>query len=330
MQAEAHVTPPTTARQFRILEPGRGALVSVPLERPGPDQVLVRTLYSGVSRGTESLVFHGRVPASQHEAMRAPFQQGDFPGPVAYGYISVGEVMEGPPGLAGRTVFCLHPHQDFYVVPARAVTPLPDGVPPERAVLAAGMETALNAVWDGAPGPGDTVTVIGAGVIGHLVAWLCRDLPGARVTLVDPVSAREESARRLGVAFATAPPEAPADRVFHASGTAAGLTSALACADVEARVVELSWYGDEPVAAPLGEAFHSRRLQLRSSQVGRIPPDRQPRWDTARRLRLALSLLTDPALDALITGESAFDELPARMPALAGAPDGVLCHRIHY
>ena len=305
--------------------------------------MLVRALYSGISRGTEALVFRGEVPPSQHEVMRAPFQEGDFPGPVKYGYSSVGEVLEASGGsessegignagsLVGQHVFCLHPHQDLYRVPARAVSVLPDGLPPERAVLGANMETALNAVWDGGPSVGDRIVVIGGGVVGLLVAWLCQQIPAVRVSLVDIDPSREDVARGLGLEFSDgAPAGADADWVFHASGSPQGLEAALSVAGVEATVVELSWYGSRSVALPLGEAFHSRRLTLRSSQVGRVPVDRAPRWDHARRLGVALELLCDERLDLLISGESDFETLPEVMGRLAEDGRGILCHRIRY
>jgi 2-desacetyl-2-hydroxyethyl bacteriochlorophyllide A dehydrogenase len=332
-----------TARQFWIRAPGYGEIVTSPLGPGEPDHVLVRALYSGISRGTESLVFRGEVPPSQHKVMRAPFQEGDFPGPVKYGYSSVGEVLEDSEGsessegtgssgsLVGRHVFCLHPHQDLYRVPARAVCVLPDGLPPERAVLGANMETALNAVWDAGLSVGDRIVVIGGGVAGLLVAWLCRQIPAARVSLVDVDPSRADVARGLGLEFAdTAPAGADADFVFHASGSPQGLESALSVAGIEATVVELSWYGTRSVELPLGEAFHSRRLTLRSSQVGRIPVDRAPRWDHARRLGVALELLCDERLDLLISGESDFETLPEVMGRLAEDGQGVLCHRIRY
>ena len=297
--------------------------------------MLVRTLYSGISRGTESLVFRGRVPRSQHDAMRAPFQEGAFPAPVKYGYSSVGEVIEADGvargDLLGRRVFCLYPHQDVYRVPATAVMRLSRRLPPGRAILAANMETAVNAVWDGGTSTGDRVVVIGAGVVGLLIAWLCRQIPGTEVFAVDRNPDRVETAAALGIAFRYEPPgDIGADCVFNASGSPAGLRSALRAAGVEGTVVEVSWYGDAPVRLPLGEAFHSRRLLLRSSQVGRIPPGRSPRWNTSRRLALALALLRDPDLDVLISGESDFEELPSVMSQLSTAPGEALCHRIRY
>ncbi|GHE20220.1 zinc-dependent alcohol dehydrogenase [Halomonas urumqiensis] len=319
------------ATAFWTESPGEGALREETLPEPSEDEVRVRARFSGISRGTEALVFLGRVPQSEWQRMRAPFQVGDFPGPVKYGYVSVGQVEAGAGDLLGREVFCLYPHQDCYVVPAVAVTPLPDGLPAERAVLAANMETAINGVWDADPGVGDHVVVMGAGVVGALVAWLCSRIPGTRVTLVDPVAERRVLAEALGVSFCL-PEQAPADNdlVIHASGNPEGLRQALSLAANEARIVEMSWYGERDVSLPLGEAFHSRRLTLISSQVGRLPAQRMPRWDHRRRLLLALELLRDPVLDVLISGESHFRELPAVMPRLADAAGQVLCHRLRY
>ena len=274
-------------------------------------------LWSGISRGTERLIFNGRVPPSEHQRMRCPGQEGDFPFPVKYGYCAVGVVEGGPDHLLGRLVFTLHPHQERFVVPSASLTILPDDVPARRATLAANMETALNAHWDAGSGPGDRIVVIGGGVLGLLVAYLAARLPGAEVTLVDVDPARAALARSFGCHFAT-PENAPADAdiVFHASASAAGLGTAIACAGFEARIVELSWYGTSDIAAPLGGAFHSRRLQLVSSQVGHVSASRRARWDYGRRLETALGLLADDRLDALITDEIAFADAPARLPAL--------------
>jgi 2-desacetyl-2-hydroxyethyl bacteriochlorophyllide A dehydrogenase len=322
-----------TSRQFWIMGPGRGRVVEADLAPLRPGDVMVRTRYSGISRGTESLVFNGRVPPSQHQAMRAPYQEGEFLGPVKYGYASVGEVVADAASgdLLGALVFCLFPHQDVYGVPAEAVTPLPDGVPAARAVLAAYMETALTVAWDARPTVGDRIVVIGAGVLGLLIAWLCRQVPGTRVTIVDVNPERESPARALGVPFLIEPPQArDCDIVIHASGQPDGLRAALGVAGIEGTIVEASWYGDRSVPLPLGEDFHSRRLTIRSSQVGRIPPDRTPRWTRARRMQLALDLLRSIELDALITGESEFSDLPEVLAHLSSHPEAGLCHRIRY
>jgi len=319
------------ARAFWVAEPGRGEIRDETLSAPAADEVVVRALFSGVSRGTEALVFQGRVPASEHERMRAPFQAGDFPAPVKYGYASVGTVEHGPADLQGRRVFTLFPHQTRYVVPARSVTVVPDHVPPQRAVLAANLETAINGVWDALPHVGDRITVVGAGTVGCLVAWIAGRIAGCLVELVDVNPARATIARALGVRFAEpASAREGADVVIHASGSASGLALALRLAAFEATIVEMSWYGDQAVPVALGEAFHSRRLTLKSSQVGSIAPAQRARWDTARRMQLALAMLTEPALDALITGESDFETLPAVMVQLATSPGDTLCHRIRY
>lgn len=320
-----------TARAFWTVAPGRGEIREEALPPRGTHDVRVRTLFSGVSRGTEALVFAGRVPASEHQRMRAPFQAGDFSGPVKYGYASVGCVDEGPAEWQGRTVFALYPHQTTYIVPSTAVQEVPADVPAARAILAANMETAVNGVWDANPRAGDTVAVVGAGAVGCLVAWLAGRMPGAHVTLIDLNPARAGIARALGVGFATpAGATGEYDLVVHASGSPAGLPLALRLAGLESTVVEMSWYGDQAVTVPLGESFHARRLRIVSSQVGRVAPAQRARWDHTRRLRLALSLLADSALDALITGETSFDALPQTMPHLAAASGDTICHRIRY
>lgn len=320
-----------SARAFWLRSPGHGEMRDVTLPEPSRDEVVVRTLWSGVSRGTETLVFRGGVPESQHTVMRAPFQEGDFPGPVKYGYLNVGVVEEGPEHLTGRTVFCLYPHQSRYVVPADAVTPVPGSVPAGRAILAGTVETAVNALWDAAPLIGDRIAVVGGGMIGCSVAALLARFPGVRLQLVDADPSRAATAAALGVDFAL-PEDAlgECDLVVHASATERGLARSLELVRTEGTVLELSWYGDRLVSLPLGEAFHSRRLVLRSSQVGTVSPARHASRDYGDRLALALDLLTDPALDALVTGESAFDELPRLLPKLASGEVPALCHRIRY
>ncbi|MFG2101304.1 zinc-binding alcohol dehydrogenase [Micromonospora echinaurantiaca] len=319
------------AHAFWLRAPGQGEIRPVRLPAPGPDEVLVRTRFSGVSRGTETLVFAGRVPASQYAAMRAPFQEGDFPAPVKYGYLNVGEVEQGPDDLRGRTVFCLYPHQTAYVVPATAVVPVPDAVPPARAVLAGTVETAVNALWDAPPLVGDRVSVVGGGMVGCSVAALLARFPGVRVELVDVDPARAGVAAALGVEFAT-PERATGGRdlVVHASATGAGLQRALDLLAPEGTVVELSWYGDRPVQVALGGNFHSGRLTIRGSQVGAVAPARRASRGYADRLALALELLADPAFDALITGGSPFAELPDVLPRLTTGSLPALCHLISY
>ena len=319
------------ARAFWLSAPGRGEIRPVALPEPGPDDVLVRTLRSGVSRGTETLVFRGGVPADQYAAMRAPFQEGEFPAPVKYGYLNVGAVEHGPPELCGRTVFCLFPHQTAYVVPASAVAIVPKGVPAARAVLAGTVETAVNALWDAPPLLGDRISVVGAGMVGCCVARLLARFPGAHVTLVDVDASRAEVATALGVDFALPGKAAGgSDLVVHTSATSAGLQSSLELLAPEGSVIDLSWYGDTQVQLSLGGRFHSARLGIRASQVGTVSPARSARRTTADRLALSLELLRDPALDALLTGTSTFCDLPEVMTALSAGSLPAICHTITY
>jgi threonine dehydrogenase-like Zn-dependent dehydrogenase len=320
-----------SARAFWIADAGRGEIRSESLPAVSAGDVVVRALYSGISRGTEALVFQGRVPPGEFTRMRAPFQSGEFPAPVKYGYASVGEIEHGPRALEGRQVFVLYPHQTRYVVPAEAVHVLPPSVPASRAVLAANLETAINGVWDAAITPGDRVIVIGGGTVGCLVAWLAGKIPGCEVQLVDVNPRRAGIARALGVGF-SGPMVAgvDADVVIHASGSADGLALSMLVAGFEATIVEMSWYGDQNVPVALGGSFHALRLTLKSSQVGHVAASQRARWGTRRRMAFALGLLAHAELDSLITGESAFDELPSTMATLAASPGDTICHRIKY
>lgn len=319
------------SRAFWVAEPGRGEIRAGDLPEPRDGEVLVRTLCSGISRGTETLVFRGGVPESQHAVMRAPFQEGEFPGPVKYGYLNVGVVEEGPADLRGRPVFCLYPHQTRYVAPVEAVTAVPEDVPYTRAVLTGTVETAVNALWDARPLIGDRIAVVGAGMVGCCVARLLARLPGTAVTLVDVDPDRAATAAALGVDFAL-PDDAPGGRdlVFHTSATSAGLQRSLDLLRREGTVVELSWYGDTEVRLALGGDFHSQRLAVRATQVGTIAPARRGYRTYGERLALAMDLLRDPAFDALITGSSPFEELPAVLAALTDGSLTALCHTITY
>jgi NADPH:quinone reductase-like Zn-dependent oxidoreductase len=319
------------AQALWYVAPGRVEIREERLAAPRPGEVRVRALFGALSRGTEALVLAGRVPESEFERMRAPFMGGHFPFPIKYGYATVGRIENGPQEQLGRIVFALHPHQHLFNIPESAIVALPETVLPQRAVLAANMETALNAVWDSAAGPADRIAIVGAGTVGALVGFLCGGLAGAEVMLVDINERRAELAQKLGVRFAK--PETAkgdCDLVVHASGTAAGLRTALALAGEEATVLELSWYGDTPVAAPLGGAFHSRRLRLISSQVGQVASSHRPRWTHNRRLAAAIALLADSRLDALLAPMVSFYDLPRRLPDILDARNGVVCQLISY
>ena len=301
--------------------PGVAELRARPVNSPVPGEAQVRTLFSGISRGTERLVLAGKVGQSEWTRMRAPLQEGNFPFPVKYGYCAVGTVTAGPETLRGKTVFCLHPHQDWFNVPIERLTIVPDAVPPRRATLAANMETALNAMWDSGAGPGDRIAVVGGGIVGLLVAHLAARLPGTSVTLVDVDPTRAALALEMGAQFAT-PQDAigDADVVFHTSASASGLNTAISLAGEEATIVEMSWFGEQSASIHLGGPFHSRRLKLVASQVGQVAASRRVRWSYARRLEAALKLLEDARLDALVIESVAFADSVKRIPDILG-PD---------
>ena len=323
--------PDSYARALWLCPPNDSEIREHTLPEPQPGELTVRTCYSAISRGTETLVYSGQVPASEYERMRAPFQAGDLPGPVKHGYANVGVVEHGPVEWHGRAVFCLYPHQTRYRIDANAAIPLPADVPAERAVLAANMETAVNALWDAEVGVGDRVTVIGAGVIGGLIAGLAAGMPGVDVELVDIDTRKQYLGDALGARFRLPDQASPErDIVIHASASESGLATAIDLAGFEATVLEMSWYGERAVTVPLGGAFHSKRLNLRSSQVGAVSPGRRPRRDHRSRLVLAVSLLNDPRFDALITPDVAFHTLPDVMRQLADPSDATLCQRIRY
>lgn len=319
------------ARAYWCVGPGRGELRRTELPGPGPDECLVRTLVSGVSAGTERLVQRGGVPEAIAEQMRAPFQEGDFPFPVKYGYLAVGEVLAGPDALRGRRVFVLHPHQDLFVVPVDAVTPVPDDIPTERALLAGAAETALNALWDGPPLIGDRVAVMGAGLIGATTALLLSRLPLERLTVFEPDADRRVLLRELGVDAADRPePGASIDLVFDCTADEDALNAALGILDVEGTLVELSWHGDRRPQVDLGAFFHSHRLRIVSSQVSMVSPTARVRRTPEDRRRLALSLLADDRFDRFVDRGSAFQDLPTTMAALAAGEDLGLCHVVRY
>lgn len=322
---------PRVASALWITAPHSAELRTEPLRPLAPGHALVQTLYTAVSRGTEALVYNAQVPESEFDRMRCPHQGGDFPFPVKYGYANVGRVLAGSSPLLGRDVFCLFPHQTAYVVPEADLAVLPDDLPAERAVLAANLETALNAIWDAELRLGDHVSVVGAGVVGCLCAFLLARVPGVEVELIDVIPARAGIATALGARFAL-PAEASPERdlVFHASASGEGLRTALALAGQDGRVVELSWFGNTEVSLPLGRDFHVRRLTLRGSQVGQLSPHARARFTRKKRLELALALCRDAALDALFGADLRFEALPASLASLFRPGSGVLCQRVRY
>lgn len=321
----------TTATAYWTIGPEKGELRREALPAPGAGEALVRTLYSGISKGTELVVHNARVPDCVAGEMAAPNQEGSFPFPVKFGYLSVGVVEEGPAEWLGTTVFCLYPHQDRYVVPVGSLTVVPDGVPARRAVLTGTVETAVNGLWEAGPRLGDRVAVIGAGLVGGMVAKLLSTFPLGRLQLIDVDPAKRAFADTLGIEFSHPDDALPdCDIVIHCSASQEGLERSLQLAGDDGEVIEMSWYADRNVTLPLGEDFHARRLSIRASQVGVVARARRHRRTNADRLQLAVSLLSDPVFDVFLTGSSSFDELPDVVQQLSDGTLDALCHVIEY
>ena len=320
-----------TATAYWTVGPEQGELRSEDLPAPGPGEALVRTLYSGISKGTELVVHRASVPECVANAMAAPNQEGSFPYPVKFGYLTVGVVEDGPEGWAGKTVFCLYPHQDRFIVPVEALTIIPDGVPARRAVLTGTVETAINGLWEAGPRLGDRVAVIGAGLVGGMVAKLLAGFPLARLQLIDVDPAKRAFADALGVDFSHPDDALPdCDIVIHCSASQEGLQRSLQLVGDDGDIIEMSWYADRKISLPLGEDFHARRLSIRASQVGVVARARRHRRTNAERLALAVSLLQDPVFDVFLTGSSTFAELPGVVQRLADGNLDALCHVIEY
>lgn len=319
------------ATAYWTVGPEQGELRWENLPSLGPGEALVRTLYSGISKGTELVVHNARVPQCVAEEMAAPHQAGSFPGPVKFGYLSVGVVEAGPAEWMGKTVFCLYPHQDRYVVPVESLTVVPDGVPARRAVLTGTVETAVNGLWEAGPRLGDRVAVIGAGLVGGMVAKLLSGFPLGRLQLIDVDPDKRSFAETLGVDFSHPDDALPdCDIVIHCSASQAGLERSLQLVGDEGDIIEMSWYADRTVTLPLGQDFHARRLSIRASQVGVVARARRHRRTTADRLQLAAALLADPAFDVFLTGASSFAELPDVVQRLSAGNLDALCHVIEY
>lgn len=304
---------------------GDGSGVALRDANMGTGELLLKTVASGLSRGTERTVAQGMVPRSEWDRMALPTQEGSFALPIKYGYACVARIVQGPPDILNRLVFTMHPHQNLFRAHRDAVHVLPVDLPIRRATLAANMETALNAIWDAQVPNGAPVAVIGGGLIGCLVAYLANRIGKSDVTLIDKIGERAKTASELRVSFATATNRlSPCHTVFHTSGSEQGLKDAIHALDFEGQVVEMSWYGDREISVPLGGTFHAQRLSIRCSQVGHVAPSRRASTTYADRMRTAIGLLDDPALDVLLTHDIAFENAERDLPLrLAADADGI-------
>lgn len=313
----------TAARALWLDAPGRAVLRDTELPPLAEGWSRLQAIASAISPGTERLVATGRVPAEVAETMRCPYMEGAFPFPVKYGYSLVGRLDDG------RIAHVLHPHQEVAHVRTADLRIVPDDVPPERATLAANLETAVTALWDARIAPGERALVIGFGIVGSVVARLLTRVAGVEVDVLEPDATKRGLAQRMGF-HAIAEPGSDYDIAFGASGAPEEVQIALDAIGAEGRVVALSWLGTREVRLQLGGTFHSGRKQLISSQVSHIPPHMRARWDYARRTRLVFALLRDPIFDEHITRAVAFDELPRFYEELCAGGAGGLSIAVRY
>ncbi len=319
------------ASAFWTLGDRRGSLHEERLPKVPQGMCLIRTLYSAISPGTERLVFDGRVPQRLKEDMRVPYMDGGFPFPVKYGYSLVGRVVAGSHPWLNKTVHVMHPHQDLCLVRKDDLFEVPDGLPPARATLASNLETAVNALWDAHVQIGDASLVVGFGVIGSLVARLLAMMPEGHVEVYDTDAHKRALAHQLGFRlFDPARSARKFDLAFHTTGTAEGLQGALDHVGFEGRVVELSWYGTQPVNVHLGGSFHTERKTIISSQVSNVAAPQRSRWDCRRRKEFVFQLLSNPVFDHHVSHTVSFAELPEFFPRLAESPASYLSVLVTY
>lgn len=291
------------------------------LSPPGPHEVLVRTLVSGISQGSEMLVYRGEAPRDL--PLDLPTLAGSFAFPIKYGYALVGRVEaagSAATGFAlGDHVFVHHPHQEAFTVVETMPIRLPRGLDPVLGVFTANLETAVNALLDSTIHLGESVVVFGLGVVGMLIAQLLKRSGAGLVVAVDPLPARRALATVAGIDTVLSndidisaqvhdlTQGRGADLAIEASGHGAALQAAIDCVADEGTVLAVSWYGMKPVTLALGGHFHRGRVQVQSSQVGRVNPELAPRWDRARRTALVQHLLPSLHLAELITHRIPFE-----------------------
>ena len=267
------------------------------INQAGKNELLIQTKYSGISYGTERVVYTGSVPDSQRELMRCPYQEGNFGSDVKYGYMNIGKVIDGPPGFKGKYVYTLFPHQTYYILDKTEVTLIPESIPLKRCLLTANMETAINGMWDTLPSCGDKILVIGSGVVGFLMAYILKSIPGSEILLVDSDSKKNKYSKLFNINFKN---KYKANIIYECSGNAKILDGLSKHVKDEAIICILSWYGDNISKVKFGEEFLSKRIKIIFSQVSKVSHNRSQYWDNVKRRELAIKMLNDDRLDNLI------------------------------
>ena len=287
------------------------------------DQIEVKSLFSLISTGTERLVASGEVPVSSFEFMAVPYMKGNFSFPIKYGYSLVGKVTSVGK-LYGKIVHLLHPHQGKCLVKEVDVMIVPDEIPAKRATLASNVETALNAIWDAEISIGDKVLIAGFGMIGSLLARVLSFMPEVEIVIMEKDANRVKMVQKMGFTFIDDPEPSYFDVAFNTTSNEKALQIAIQSVGLEGKIIEMSWYGTKNVNINLGADFHYHRKQIISSQVSKIPSDKQSRWDYKRRKEVVFKLLKSPLFDEHITDVLTFAETPAFFDKLrAGGVSGL-------
>lgn len=301
-----------SAESFWIRKKNNSFIKKHSISIPQNNEVLVKTIYSGISYGTEKIVYSGNVPKSQRSLMRCPYQEGEFGSNVKYGYMNVGKVMNGPSKLVNRYVYTLYPHQTQYVLPLEELTFIPKLIPIKRCLLTANMETAINAMWDTLPTCGDKILIIGAGIVGFLMAYILMTIIGIEILLIDTDKEKSKIAKIFGIKFSCSIPKSyNANIIYECSGNPSVIDILSSHVNDETVICIMSWYGNSVSNINFGNEFFSKRTKILFSQVAKVSHNRDKYWNNKKRKDLAISLLNDDKLDNLIEKDMiSFHDLP--------------------
>ena len=270
--------------------------------------VLVKTIYSGISKGTEKLISSKMVSKNQFELMQAPFQKGNFNLPIKYGYINVGKIINGPKNLINKNIFSLYPHQTIYEIPIKNINLLPkDNL--KKYVLVANMETAINIFWDCSANKNDKILIFGLGTVGLLTAFFFKLKNYKKIYVYDSNINKKKYCNLLRLNFINLKQAKDFNIIINTTSNYKVLEKSMSILVNEGKIVEASWYGSKKGYLSLGDYFHSRRLKLISSQVSKIPNHMKNKYDYKKRLKLAINSLKHKKLEKLITSESNFFNL---------------------
>jgi 2-desacetyl-2-hydroxyethyl bacteriochlorophyllide A dehydrogenase len=292
-------------KKIYFTAPGQVEVRQVSLPPLTQGQLLVETIYSAISPGTEMLVYRGQFPkdlSDAHDTLSSGLSY-----PTSYGYASVGKVVKISKEMRhrwlGRLVFAFQPHASHFIVTPDELFPLPEGMDPETACFLPNMETAVNFVQDAAPILGERALVFGQGIVGLLTTALLAEFPLAALVTCDRYPLRREASLALSASAALDPNEtgfreqvrdllpSGADLSLELSGAPAALDDAIALTGFGGRVLIGSWYGEKKVTLDLGGAFHRSRIKLIASQVSTLSPQLSARWDKSRRMEVAWKAL---------------------------------------